>query len=113
MVSLPAPEQINRNLQVIDMMRRDGDLPQPGRIYQKGVENSKNYTSSNNQFIYSSGLTQPGLRQNATNYGDSIGSIANANSSQILNKRVGRFSNSPHTLNSELLKKQDEIMRGF
>ena len=48
MVSLPTPDQINRNLQVIDMMRRDGDLPQPGRIYQKGVENSKNYTSSNN-----------------------------------------------------------------
>ena len=111
MVSLPPPDQINRNLQVIDQMRRDGDLPQPGRIYQKGIENSKNYTSGASQFIYTTNLIQSRARQNKSNYGATIGSPQLP--PEMANKRVGRFSNSPNALNSSLNQKRDEVMREF
>ena len=31
--SLPPPEQISRNLQIVDHMRQAGHLPQPGHIH--------------------------------------------------------------------------------
>ena len=45
---MPAPSQIKKNLQMVEMMRQKGHLDRPGLIHQRGVNNRKNETSSRN-----------------------------------------------------------------
>ena len=97
--ALPSPKSINNNLKVVDHMRQQGHLPMPGVIYQKGVENSKNYTSGNSQFMYS-----PNVITQTTNerLGTTKAQMDVHLPPTLVNKKVGRFSSSPNHFKSEL-----------
>ena len=53
---------------------------------------------------------QPNIRKNATtNYTE----LDSQFPVDLVNKKVGRFSNSPHSLNSTLNKQREELMNKF
>lgn len=104
-VALPPPEQISKNLKVVDHMRQAGHLPQPGRIHVKGVENVKSYTSGAGNFAYAPGYHVDNRTSSGLSY--------NTPKAPILNKKVGRFSNSPTNFRAMQQIRRDEMLHEF
>ena len=66
--ALPPPDQIRKNLHMVDVMRQQGHL-QPGRIHQKGIENVKSYESSQSQFVYSPTVFNNNAQRSSSAFG--------------------------------------------
>ena len=81
-------------------------MPQPGRIYQKGIENSKNYSSGASQFTYGSKLSNKQQQTTAASLGQQF-------PEHMANKRIGRFSSSPLAFATQLNAKRDELLGHF